>query len=204
VEYPANSHKAKHNTSSSTEEPKKVEKIIKGEVIIKKKTFGKKLTEMFFGDNVDNVFSYIIYDIFVPAAKSTFSDMISGSIEMLLFGENRNRRGQRDRGSSYINYERYHNKDRDRSTNRTRQNYARHNFDDIILSSRGEAEEVLSHLVDLIETYGMASVADLYDLVGITSSYTDTNFGWYNLASAHVNRISSGYLINLPRVVVLD
>ena len=75
-------------------------------------------------------------------------------------------------------------------------NRSRHNFDDIILDSRGEAEEVLSHLVDLVDDYGMASVADLYDLVGITSNFTDNKYGWTNLSSASVSRVRDGYLID--------
>lgn len=197
--YPTNSHKSKQ-----AEEPKKVGKVIKGDVIVKKKTFGKKVMDTFLGENIDSVLSYIIYDILVPAAKGTISDMIKGSIDMMLFGETRGRRGDRDRGGSYVQYDRYY-KDRDRERyGRSRQNVARHNFDDIILDSRDEAEDVVSHLVELVDTYGVASVADLYDLVGISSNFTDNKYGWYNLGGADVRRVRDGYLINLPRVSVLD
>lgn len=197
--YPTNSHKSKQ-----AEEPKKIGKVIKGDVIVKKKTFGKKVMDTFLGENIDSVLSYIIYDILVPAAKGTISDIIKGSIDMMLFGETRGRRGDRDRGGSYVQYDRYY-KERDRERyGRPRQNVVRHNFDDIILDSRDEAEDVVSHLVELVDTYGVASVADLYDLVGISSNFTDNKYGWYNLGGANVSRVRDGYLINLPRVSVLD
>lgn len=204
MEYPTNSHKSKQ-----AEEPKKVGKVIKGDVIVKKKTFGKKVMDTFLGENIDSVLSYIIYDILVPAAKGTISDMIKGSIDMMLFGEMRGRR-DRDRGGSYVQYDRYYkerDRDRDRDRERygrSRQNIVRHNFDDIILDSRDEAEDVVSHLVELVDTYGVASVSDLYNLVGISSNFTDDKYGWYNLGGANVSRVRDGYLINLPRVSVLD
>ena len=86
----------------------------------------------------------------------------------------------------------------------SRTSRARHDFDEIILETRGEAEEVLSHLVDLTIDYQQATVADLYDLVGITSNFTDNKYGWTDLRSASVTRVRDGYLINLPRTQILD
>ena len=57
---------------------------------------------------------------------------------------------------------------------------------------------------ELLEDYKMVSVADLYDLVGITGKVTDNNFGWTDLRNASVTRDRDGYLINLPRAIALD
>lgn len=201
VEYPSNSHKNKEQK----EETKKVEKVVKGTVVQRKKSLGKRIIETFVGEDVNSVTSYLIHDVLVPAAKSTISDMVQGGIEMLLFGEKKGSRTQRDRGRSYVSYNNYSSRDRrdDRRefSNRDR---ARHNFDDIVLSSRGEAEEVLSHLVDLTIDYGQASVSDLYDLVGITGNFTDNKYGWFDLSSASVSRSRDGYLLNLPKPKLLD
>lgn len=205
VNYPSNSNKKKEKRDLPE---KKVKKIIDGNVVQKKKSFSKRLAETFFGDDVPSVSAYIIHDVIIPATKSTISDMVSGGIEMLLFGETRGSRTRRDKGKSYVSYSNYYNRDgkrderRDRDTSRT--NRARHNFDDIILETRGDAEEVLSHLVDLTEDYGMASVADLYDLVGITANFTDNKYGWENLSTASISRVRSGYLIDLPKTILLD
>lgn len=182
---------------------KKVEKITSGKVIKQKKTLGKKFAETFLGDNIESVSSYIIYDIIIPAAKNMISDTVSNGIEMILFGQTRGSRTRRDRGKSYVSYSNYY-KDRYQDRQISQRNRARHNFDDIILESRGEAEEVLSHLVELTEYYGMASVADLYDLVGVTSNFTDNRYGWDNLSSARVVPVRGGYLLELPKPMVLD
>lgn len=202
MDFPSNSHKSKEETKK---QEKKVEKVTSGKVVKQKKSLGKKFAETFLGDNIESVSSYIIYDIIIPAAKNMISDTVSNGIEMLLFGQTRGSRTRRDRGKSYVSYSNYY-KDRDRYRDRqiSQRNRARHNFDDIILESRGEAEEVLSHLVDLTEDYGMASVADLYDLVGVTSNFTDNKYGWDNLSSGRVVPVRGGYLLELPRPIVLD
>ena len=162
--------------------------------------------ETFVGDDIHNVSSYLLYDVLIPAAKDTIANMVKGGIEMLLFpGENRGSRTTRDRGRSYVSYDRYSSAPRrDERRDISPRNRARHNFDEIILDTRGEAEEVLSHLVDLIIDYGQASVSDLYDLLGMTGNFTDNKYGWTDLRSASVSRVRDGYVMNLPRAVLLD
>lgn len=71
-----------------------------------------------------------------------------------------------------------------------------------IFESRGEAEEVLSRMNELIDTYGLVSVADAYDLCGTTSVYTDNKRGWTNLDGAEVIRIRGGYYkLCLPKAL---
>ena len=115
---------------------KRVTRITKGNVVKQKKGFFKKFAEVFVGDDVTSVTSYIFYDVLIPAAKSTLSDMVSGGIEMLLFGDsNRSSRIRRDKGVSKVSYSSYYNKT-DRESDRreaSRQNRTRHNFDAIIL-----------------------------------------------------------------------
>ena len=202
MEFPSNAHK---NREGKKEETKKVEKVITGKVVTRKKSLGKRIIETFIGDDVGSVSSYILYDVLIPAAKSTISDTVQGGIEMLLFGEKKGSRTKRDQGRSYVSYNNYSGSRRPSERREmTPQNRARHNFEDIILSSRGEAEEVLSHLVDLIMDYGQASVSDLYDLVGITGNFTDNKYGWTDLSHAGVSRARDGYLINLPKAILLD
>ena len=106
----------------------------------------------------------------------------------------------RDRDRSYVPYNRLSRRD-DLEDRRyiSRSARSRHDFDDIILETRGEAEDVLSHLVDLIEDYGVASVGDYYDLLGIESAFTDNKYGWTNVADGYIDRTRDGYCIRLPR-----
>lgn len=76
---------------------------------------------------------------------------------------------------------------------------ARHDFDEVILDDRQEAVEVVEAMIDRVQRYRSASVADLYDYVGVTGSYADRNYGWTNLESADVRQHGTGWLLDLPR-----
>lgn len=199
--YKPNSHKYKEGQKSE-ENRKKVEKVVNGTAKIKKKKHNK-FAEMFISEDVENVKSYILSDILVPAAKKLVSDIVKDGIEMILYGEsNKNRRSNGFR-ADYISYNRYSDRRYDdRYSNDYRERNERR-YDEIILESRGEAEEVLDRMDELIETYGYVSVADLYDLVGITGQYTDNKYGWTYIGNAKTVRIGDGYLLKLstPRLL---
>lgn len=57
----------------------------------------------------------------------------------------------------------------------------------------------------IIEEYDVASVADLYDLVGISRKFTDQRYGWDNLSDARVERLrDGGYILRMPRAKAID
>lgn len=201
--FPSNTHKKKDEPQP---EEQRVKKVIQGRMVKRKKSFGKRVSEVFVKEDVDSVSSYIIHDVLVPALKDTIADMVKGGIEMMLFGSKQGRNTTRDRGKSYVSYNSYSNgrSQKEQGRDQNYRNRARHNFDDITWPARHEAEEVLSQLVDLTEDYGEATVGDLYDLAGITGDFTDRDYGWKNLASASVSRVREGYVLNLPKPVVLN
>lgn len=201
VEYKGNSHRSKE-TNEGTERTK-ITPIAQGKT--KKKSDVKKFANTLVAEDITSVKDYIIMDVLLPAAKKAISDIVTNGIDMLLYGETRSK--NKDRNTSRVSYTKYYD-DRDRgvssssrSTSRGRYGY---DYDDIILDTRKEAEEVLDRMDDLIDNYGMVSVADLYDLVGITGKYTDNKYGWTNLRNADVQRIRDGYLLKLPKALPFD
>lgn len=196
--YPSNAH-------VDREEPKpEIKRVATGRV--KKKTVGHKMTEAFVGEDVENVGSYILYDVLVPALKSMLSDMVSGGIEMLLFGEKggRSRANTMRSGSkTYVNYGVYSDQQPERRQVSNTQR-SRHNFDDIIFDTRGEAEEVLGAMVDLCTDYHSAAVSDLFEMAGVNSTFTDNKWGWTDLRGAYTDRVRGGYILRLPKPEMLD
>jgi hypothetical protein len=81
---------------------------------------------------------------------------------------------------------------------------ARHDFDEIVLETRGEADEVIDQLYEIVSRYDSATVADLYELVGLASTHTDNKWGWTDLRGAGVTRVRSGYLLDIPEPRPLD
>lgn len=193
--YEPNSHKYKKEQSE-----KKVQKVISGNVSTRKKSLGKKFTETFFEESAEDVKRYLIFDVLIPAVKNTFSEMVTKGLDMFLFAGG-SRSSRRD-NKTYVSYSSYSSGRRDRDRLEKRKNL---DFRDIIFDTRAEAEEVLSNLVDLTYDYEAASVADLYDLVGIDGNHTDNKYGWRNLSGAHVKMArGGGYMIVLPKATVID
>lgn len=196
--FPSNSKFSKGDPP--LEEPdKKVTKVVKGPVMRKKKGFLTKVSEVFIKEDADNIGSYIFNDVLVPALQDMISDMIIGGIEML-FGTRKNTRSYRDRNVTHVNYGSFS----DDRRNVSKVSRARHSFDDIVLKDRGEAEEVISNLVDLTIDYGVATVADLYDLVGVRADFTDAKYGWTDLSTARTRRVQGGYFLDLPKTRLID
>lgn len=180
---------------------KKVEKVASGTIIKRKKNFLETFKENFFGDTTQSVGKFILLDVLIPGAKSIISDIILNSVEMILYGEPR--RGRRDRDRTYVSYGKYYDRERtsERSPERSRERFR---FDDIVFDKRSEAEEILSNLVEAIDSYGSVTVADFYDMAGINSDFPQHKYGWQNLGSACVERVREGYVLSLPRPMVLD
>lgn len=197
-EYKSNSHKSKE-----IEEKKKVDKVVKGKVKTKKKNNITKFADVFISEDISSVKDYIFGEVLIPAMKKALSDIVTNGIDMILYGESGSNK-KKSPGSrvSYTNY--YDRRDRDYDRYRYRETRTGYSYDDITLESRGEAEDVLSRMDELIDNYGIVSVADLYDLVGITGSYTDNKYGWTNIRNAQVVRVRDGYKIKLPRAIPLD
>lgn len=183
----------------------KLEKVIDGSAIVKKKSAFTKFKETFTGDDARSVGQYVFFDLVVPQIKSTLSDVVSQGFERLLFGDNsrggRTYRNSRDR--SYTPYNRmYRGSDADREERRPREisnrGRANHSFEEIILESRNEAEQVLDALTERIRAYDIATVSDLYDAIGQSWTYQDSMWGWKSLSDSRVIRVREGHSLDLP------
>lgn len=193
-DYKPNSHKSKEITNVLATK-KDIKPIAKAKT--KKKN---KLVDTFISEDAQNIKSYILMDVLVPAIKKAISDIVTDGISMLLYGDTSHGSKRSSSVTSYVSYNRY--SDRDRRDDRvTRTGYS---YDDIVLNTRGEAEEVLDAMDGMLETYGVVSVADMYDLVGITCNYTDNKYGWTNLRNAEPVRVRDGYMLKLPKAGPID
>lgn len=213
-ELPSNSHKSKQQ---ATEEPKEkqVRKVVTGKVVRQKKTLGRKFSEILIGDESRSVADYIVHEVLITAAKNMICDMVGwgGAAEMILFGDKRGGRGgSRSKSGSRVSYGSFYRdgdgrggREKDRR-DLSRTSRARHDFDDIIIETRGEAEEVRDQLIDMCIDFGLVSVADFYSMVDVTSTYADNKWGWDDMRGLDIIRARGGrgYIINLPKPKPLE
>jgi hypothetical protein len=206
-EFPPNSE-----ASRRVIEDKNLTRVTSGEVVRKKKPLRKRFQESIVGGTPGMAVSYVVMDVLLPAAKDMIVESVHSGVEKLIFGESRRYRGMTRPESGnlgYVNYNRFSGPmsgGRLSSSQRamSRQARARHDFDEIILDSRTEAEEVIDQLFEVINRYGAATVADLYDLVGLASNHQDHKWGWSDIRGAGVSRDRNGYLLDLPDPHPLD
>jgi hypothetical protein len=213
--FPSNSHR--NTEPAKPEGEKKVEKVVTGKVVTRKKPLGSRVASVLFGTEAKNSWQAVAQDVVVPAIKDMVTDAISQGVERLVYGESKSRprRGPIFGGGfqgSQVSYNRYSGSTpvgrasgREQATRPiSRQARASHNFDEIILATRVEAEAVLEQMYELLSRYEQVSVSDLYELVGVSGEWTDEKYGWTDLRGSDITRVRDGYLLNLPRPDVIN
>lgn len=216
-DYPSNSRAAKKQLQQTSAAPneKKIEKVVTGSVVQRKRSLGKRFHDTFLGGDSRSVGQYIVVDVLVPATKDLIHDIVTSYVERMLFPDAARGVSTRRRPSSApsvgrINYGSSSSTIRRDPREETRPRHvshtarSRHQFGEIILEKRVEAEEVLDRMYEQLRDYGSVSVADLYDMVDVTSEFTDNKWGWLDLDTAKVRYTRDGYLLDLPRPVDFD
>lgn len=200
MDYLPNSHAYKKKQSEEAEKKKPIEKVVSGTVTRKKKTMMNRITDILVPEDVSDVKSYVFEDIFIPLIK----DAILGTVETFLHGRSGFRGGKSSLGiKQNTPYNRMYqgNTKSPVATTTTRTGYE---YEDIVVNSRDDANEVLRKLNELIIQYDMVSVNDLYDMVGIIGNHTDCKWGWTDISTARAERLRDGrYWIRLPKPLPL-
>ena len=205
-----NSYKYKEETAEKIKEKLKNIELerVKGEelgvktkkikLVKKKDSWFEKAAKWFISEDVDDIKSYLIFDLIIPGIKDVTFDLV----EMMLFGEKSSRK---KRGSSKVSYSGYYDRkerrSRSKSRNRDREDKDTYiDYKDIIVEDRGDAEDIVDRIQDLIDRNGKASIADLLDLVNLPSNFADVDWGWTNPRSISYRRVRDGYKIDVDRV----
>lgn len=193
---------------------KQVKKVVVGEVVRRKKPLSKRMREMFTGEEDGSIGEYVLVDMIIPALKDLIADVIIGSTERKLFGQASGRRHRRPGGNGPANRFAYDQvgrnpvgraSGRDEGRGLSRNARARHDFDEIVIPTRPEAEEVLTQMFDLIDRYNEVSVAEFFELVGVPGNFADRRHGWTDLRGSRVSRANGGgYVLDLPPTEVLE
>lgn len=118
--------------------------------------------------------------------RKALTDIVADKIETVLYGE-----------------ECYSQKNNRKNKNiRNKSGFI---LEDILFGTKSDALSVLSSMKEIIVNYGYVSIADYYDLAGVSSNvHTNTKYGWLDLKDAKVIDSMDGYKISLPKVLVLN
>ena len=194
--YPGNSHKSKDVKKTAPTDEKKIQKRVSKPAKTKKKGELRKIAEEFIVDDVKNIKTYVITDVLIPTIKDTIWDILTNTLDMFLFNGTKDHR-KRGKSSPKISYRDYYDSKNDRGRNYEIRD--RFDYDDLEFDSRGEADAVLTGMLETIDQYGDVSVADMYDMADVTAPYTGNRYGWTSLRNAEVVRVRNAYIIKLPK-----
>lgn len=199
VDFPSNSNRSKE-AAAKTE--KQLPKVVNGTAKTKKKSLGDRFADTFVSESAKDVKEYIIFDVLIPAVKDTFADIVNNGLNMLLYGETSRRSSSKKRSGERTSYSRYYDEPRrNRQSSKSEDRNERHgyNYDEVILDTRSDAEDLLTQMYEVIDKYDFVSVFDMYEMAGVKTEYTDKNWGWDDITSASIVREKDGYRLKLPR-----
>lgn len=200
MDYQGNANKSREDK----EKPDKViVKVVTGDVVQKPKTIGRKFKDIFFGGDFRVAARYVAGDVLLPALRNLIVDVTSKGVERVVYGDSpyRSRRTEYRPRVQYNTSPIYRPPD-PRIAGRLPDQYprriGRREINDVILQNRDEAERVVETLIECLDKYEVASLADYYDLLGLPTSHVDNKWGWTYLNNIEIRQVRDGYLIELP------
>ena len=209
TDYAGNSKKSKEQKDDIPD--KKVERVVESKVVARKRPLGKRFMETFFGGDFKSAAQYLAAEVLLPEARRVLVEMAWKGTERVVFGDSK----ARPRNSSYGPGTRYnYNAVSLGSDPRERRIAGRGNLpdqpsrpgvqrgrssdQDLVFTSREDAERVVEALSLILEKYDLVSVADLHELVGLPTVHTDQKWGWDRLTEVSIRQIREGFLLELP------
>lgn len=185
------------NSNSSKSEKVEPEKVVTGKVIrVEKNWWQRFVNEIVTGDTT-TIPGYIVREIIIPACKQLTFEVVTKGSEKALWRDGTPGRGTPQSNFGRVNYNQIGQAPRREpvspASRRTQ------SYDDIILETRAEAENILMGLSDIISQYQVATVSDLLLMLGMPKTFQDDNWGWTTVAGGRVRPVRTGYLLELER-----
>ena len=188
----------------NVQDPNKPSKqIAQARKIPPKPSVGDKVIGAFFGQDVNskNLGEHLLNDYAVPTAKKMANNAaqstlkrIGDAVQVLLFGKVIN---SNTGPTDYTSFSQPNNVQPPTAHKLMNQ------VEQFAFSTRQDAMRVLDYLKGRIATYGSASVLDYYEAVNEPVDFMMANQGWIDLSAAEVRIAPEGFIIDLPRPIIL-
>jgi hypothetical protein len=206
-DYSGNSNKTKQLAIEGESQPvkKEIKKVVDGKVQKAQKGEFRKAVEAFLPpEGVAEIKDHIILDVVVPTIKKIISD----TVETILWGSvgaNKPYGTRSNTISGRPSYQSHYDKHRNNPTERPVGRLAdRYEFNHVELETRGEAMSLIDGLRDIIDQYESVTVAELYEMVGLSGDYTDNYYGWMDIRGVTITHERNGmWAVKLPKPIKL-
>lgn len=178
----------------------------------------KKTRSTIMLDSMVSASTYVVQDVIIPRTIDAVSDSLHGWIDHIFDqfvvgghpsprtrGRNHRTSTAPSKKGTFVKYnEMTVNQPAEGPTNGSRRiskmARANHDFSEIVVATRQEANEYIDRLYDRLHQYGSVTVDDFYSLVGVDPEFTDVDWGWTDLRGTAPRRVGfgSGFVIDLP------
>lgn len=208
---PSNSNASKNVPALSSDGIPKQDKVISGNAKLKEPTKAEKLKE-----DSKNALKSVMTNTVGPSIKDMILNAVWNGLSMIFFPDGSHRPGGYTSAgkvyygaSTYNNYGSYYNSGKPQVPKA-------HSpvdpvFKNPIVLSIQDANEVINHMRAIIEQYGFATWATLYDLCGMdtpnwqgTTKYGWTSVEYTTIATIHTADGQIAYEIRMPRSSPID
>lgn len=189
--------------------PKEIKPVISGVVQVKRPA-SRRFKDFLMAESPKVLLARIARDVLVPRAKAGLEEAAQAYISGMFWGDSANRpisnivRGTVMRGGG-INYAGISS-----PSTMAQAMQASHrpsgNYQDLVCGSQQQAETLLANMYELLRSYHVVAVGDLYELAGIPSNQiriSDNGYGWTSLEGARISKVREGYLLELPRPTLI-
>lgn len=199
-----------------TQEKKKLTKLIdKKPKKLKRNLVSRLITGIVGPEGLPGVGSYVNDEIIKPALRNLIFDAINSTARMMLFKDgggppsssghsHPSRRAPNHRPS--VNYSnRYVPPTYEPQERKATPRSSRHGVEEYVIEERFDAAHVLTALTEHADMYDVVSIADYYDLINVSTEYTDDTYGWTidSITQASIMPVRGGYVIKFPPVEVI-
>lgn len=189
---------------------KKLEKVVTGEVKKVKKPISARFKDIFLGGDFKTSTEYVVSDVLLPALRNLVVDTITKGVDRLIYGEHSRRpptsRQYTDYRSRAIYRAPYsagsgplpsaYLPNQPRGIDRWKTN---RDAESVIVGTRTEAEAVVDTITTIVDQYGVVSIADLNEILGIEGSpHTDNKWGWTHISKLEITQVREGWKIDFP------
>ena len=209
-----------NNSYERTDNIERLKPIVsKDAIVTTKKSLRQKFIDTFISKDVKDLKHYILLGVIVPTIRDTIINVVETTFNVDDLGYF-DRGGYGRRPSDYDRRYPYGSMYRSRGYSRSQYSYdGRRDYRDdylysssndkvdyknIILKDRRDAEAIVRDLRERVRSFHQASVGDLYDLLDISGSNVDFDWGWTEENEIGIRRVTNGYLIDVAEAKFLN
>lgn len=181
--------------------------IIDGAELVKRPA-GRRFFNFIFAESPKSLGSQVGRNVIIPQVKMAFEAAFNSFLSGMLWGNDVNRpmsnmiRAPMLRGNM-TNYSVISSGGAMQQAQQAVVQKSSGNYQDVVVAKVEHAETLLAQMYEHLQAYSIVTVGDLYEWADIQVAISDNGFGWTSLEGARIRQVAGGFVLELPRPVLI-